>query len=26
MEVRAEIMALVGCELEEFAEGLGGWR
>jgi len=24
MEIRAEIMALVGCDLEEFAEGLGG--
>lgn len=26
MEIRAEILALVGCELEEFAEGLGGWH
>ena len=26
MEIRAEIMALVGCDLEEFAEGLGGWK
>ena len=26
MEIRAEIMALVGCDLEEFAEGLGGYH
>ena len=26
MEIRAEIMSLVGCDLEAFAEGLGGYR